>query len=98
MAKNQWTDLPLHHQGDSALMREAANWCERVALQPFGRPHPAQLKVRQVNYWPATGKVTLDGGGKYPKRGLKAFKAAVMRSLNNPHCLPETEDIDLSRD
>lgn len=98
MGKNAWTNLPLHREGDDSTMREAARWCELIALEPFGRPHPAQLKVRHVNFWPATGKITLDGGGKYPKRGLSAFKAAVMRSLKNPDCLPETDDIDLSRD
>lgn len=98
MARNGWTHLPLHHEGDDTAMRGAASWCELIALEPFGRPHPAQLKVRHVNYWPATGKITLDGGGKYPKRGLNAFKAAVMRSLKNPHCLPDTDGVDLSRD
>lgn len=36
------------------------------------RPSPYQLKIGGINFWPNTGKITIDPDRKYPERGLPA--------------------------
>lgn len=74
-------------------MTEAVTWAEKAGLDPFFRPHPAQLKYGPVNFWPNTGKVHVDGEARRPGLGLDAFKVAVMERHAKPSILPDCEHL-----
>jgi hypothetical protein len=93
MPKSDRYYLPLHRSGDTPRMTEAVTWAEKAGLDPFFRPHIAQLKFGPVNFWPNTGKIHVDGEKPCTDRGLDAFKAAVMRFHRHPDALPDCDHL-----
>jgi hypothetical protein len=41
------------------------------------RPSKHQIKHREVNYYPSSGIITIDGGGRHPEKGPQAFLALL---------------------
>lgn len=37
------------------------------------RPSRSQLKHRAINFYPSTGKITIDGEASHPEKGAEAF-------------------------
>lgn len=55
---------------------EAEKECIRILQEhshKFTRPSPYQFKVGENNFWPATGRITIDPNERYPAKGLDAF-------------------------
>lgn len=73
MPKSDRYYLPLRRSGDTPRMTEAVTWAEKAGLDPFFRPHIAQLKFGPVNFWPNTGKIHVDGQKRCTDHGLDAF-------------------------
>lgn len=57
---------------DPPAMVEAIKALEQLGYRVH-RPSPYQLKISEFNFWPNTGKITIDPDRKYPERGLEAF-------------------------
>ncbi len=60
-----------------AAMREAV---ERLLewRVPFDKPSDHQLKIGLVNFWPATGAITIDGRPRPSERGLDGLARLVL--------------------
>lgn len=41
------------------------------------------LKVDDLNFYPSTGRITIDGGSRIHERGIEAFIKKVMDSLTS---------------
>jgi hypothetical protein len=41
------------------------------------RPSKHQIKHREVNYYPSSGVITIDGGGRHPEKGSQALLALL---------------------
>lgn len=57
-------------------MAEAIGALEQLGYRPH-RPSPYQLKIGEFNFWPSTGRITIDPDRKYPERGLYAFQDLI---------------------
>lgn len=57
---------------DPPAMTEAFEALEQLGYRPH-RPSPYQLKIGEFNFWPNTGKITIDPDRKCSERGLEAF-------------------------
>jgi hypothetical protein len=66
--------LPLKLDTDSPAMTEAVDAATAINV-PLRRTSPHQIKSGQVNFWPSTGKVSVDGTLPIKERGLKTFLA-----------------------
>lgn len=73
----------LFRPGDDARMTEAVRYLLRNNRLPIRRPAPYQLKVGTLNFYPTSGKITVDQGAEgrsvrcLPERGLAAFAHAL---------------------
>lgn len=72
---------PLLTEADTPEMHKAVE-----ALKDHGaliaRPSEYQLKIGPLNYWPGTGKITMDSGSKITARGLDSLLDMLPR---RPH-------------
>jgi hypothetical protein len=63
---------PLRRAGDSLEMRAAVDQLQSQGVR-FIRPTPFQLKIGDINFYPDTGTILLDGGKALEERGLPAL-------------------------
>lgn len=49
------------------------------------RPSKHHVKHRALNYYPSTGTITIDGGGRCAEKGSDAFLALVEREYSKRH-------------
>jgi hypothetical protein len=48
---------------------------------PFSQPHPRQLKIRDINFYPTTGTITRDGAaGRCREKGLSGLEVVLGQS------------------
>lgn len=48
----------------------------------YQKPTPYQIKVRNINYYPSSGKITIDGdNGPSKRRGFSEFKKLALRRI-----------------
>jgi hypothetical protein len=67
---------PLHHRDDEGFIRELI-W-EIIRRKHYVRRESKHhIKVREVNYWPSTGTITIDGEGRHPEKGEQALLALL---------------------
>lgn len=45
----------------------------------FSQPSPHQIKVGKFNFYPSSGKITVDGVGKVAEKGLDVFLQALRK-------------------
>lgn len=45
----------------------------------FDQPSPHQIKVGRFNFYPSSGKITVDGVGKVAEKGLDIFLEALRK-------------------
>ena len=73
---------PRRYPGDSIAMKAAIDWLETSVPEPMWyRPHPPQIKVGDINYYPNSGTLQVDGSKGLQRQPLSAFQAAVLQSL-----------------
>ena len=75
---------PLHHDNDSDGMRHAI---ERIKEEGFmlHRPSPYHLKVGTANFYPTTGKITIDPTVVHPARGVGAYLKLLRKLYGDPN-------------
>jgi hypothetical protein len=62
----------LFYPGDTSEISRII--CETIKRKFFvSRPSRSQLKHRAINFYPSTGKITIDGEASHPEKGAEAF-------------------------
>lgn len=73
----------LYYRDDEDYVRELI-W-ELIRRKRYVRRESKHhIKVRQVNYWPSTGTITIDGEGRYPEKGEQALLALLDKRYPKP--------------
>lgn len=67
---------PLYHRDDEDFIRELI-WKLIRQKRYVRRESKHHIKVREVNYWPSTGTITIDGEGRHPEKGEQALFALL---------------------
>jgi hypothetical protein len=63
---------PLYYHDDDDFVRELIY--ELVRRKRYVRRESKHhIKVRDVNFWPSTGTITIDGESRHPENGSEAF-------------------------
>jgi hypothetical protein len=74
---------PLYYGDDEGFIRELI-W-ELIRRKHYVRRESKHhIKVRQVNYWPSTGTITIDGEGPHPEKGEQALLALLDKRYPKP--------------
>jgi hypothetical protein len=69
---------PLFYPDDTPRYYELIH--EMIDLKYFvSRPSKHHIKHGDVNFWPSTGTITIDGQGRYNEKGKEAFIALLQR-------------------
>ena len=66
------TSLPKREKAVSAHMEAARDWLAKHRV-PYEQKTPYHLKMGTVNFYPTTGKITIDGEPPYGPKGLNAL-------------------------
>ena len=81
---------PLYYRDDEDFIRELI-W-ELIRRKRYVRRESKHhIKVRQVNYWPSTGTITIDGEGRHPEKGEQALLTLLDKRY--PKRLSKGDDI-----
>ncbi|MEQ1941477.1 hypothetical protein ABMA32_03545 [Mesorhizobium sp. VNQ89] len=64
--------LPLQNGTDTADMASAIKALQQRGVAVW-RPSIYQLKIGDLNFWPATGRITRDAAPKITRQGLDAL-------------------------
>ena len=78
MPKIRSRTAPLRRGGDSPEMRAAIDQLESQGVR-FIRPTQFQLKIGDINFYPDTGTIQLDGCEASEERGLPALPQILAR-------------------
>lgn len=73
--------FPLRSPDNTPQMDEAIDRLDALNV-PITRTSDHQLKVWDLNYWPNTGSISIDGQGKCQLRGLELFLDLVERAAH----------------
>ena len=71
------TSLPRRMPGDSEAFNDANDLLQTLGIY-YKRPSKHQLKIGDINFYPATGAVTVDGGKPVSEKGLVALEKQVL--------------------
>ncbi len=67
---------PLYYRDDEDFIRELI-W-ELIRRKRYVRRESKyHIKVREVNFWPSTGTISIDGEGRHPEKGPQALLALL---------------------
>lgn len=73
----------LYYRDDDDFIRELI-W-ELIRRKRYVRRESKHhIKVREVNFWPSTGTITIDGEGRHPEKGEQAFLALLEKRYPKP--------------
>ncbi len=78
MPKPRSKTAPLERDDDTPEMRNFAAWARRLRLG-YIRPTKYQIKIAEVNYYPDTGKITVDGDIPASERYLDGLEKVLRR-------------------
>lgn len=76
LPQNRWYFQPR----DPQIITETVLWCldREVNFRRYG----LQIQVGEVNFYPTTGAIVLQGGGKLDVRGLDGFTRIIQRKID----------------
>jgi hypothetical protein len=70
---------PLYYPDDTPALRKLIK--ELTDLKYFvRRPSKYQIKHKEINFWPSTGTIAIDGVGRHPEKGRQAFLAFLKQT------------------
>ncbi|WP_407167920.1 hypothetical protein [Bradyrhizobium sp. ORS 111] len=67
---------PLYYRDDQDFVRELI-WELIKRKRYVRRESKYHIKVRDVNFWPSTGTISIDGEGRHPAKGAQALLALL---------------------